>query len=86
MDSGVHKTIDYAFYSQLGKVLSDIRHEKKLSLSDVSKFLNVSKTSIDNWELGKARISFEKFKKMCDIYSISDFLEIDIKVKYENNN
>ena len=83
MSNGEHKTVEYAFYKQLGTVLSDVRHHRGLSIQNVAKRLKTSKTTVDNWELGKTRISWDKFMKLCEIYGISTDLKINVDVTYE---
>ena len=83
MNNGEHKTVEYAFYRRLGAVLSNVRHNKGLSIQNVAKRLKTSKTTVDNWELGKTRISWDKFVKLCEIYGISTDLKINVDVTYE---
>lgn len=83
MNNGEHKTVEYAFYRRLGAVLSNVRRNKGLSIQNVAKRLKTSKTTVDNWELGKTRISWDKFMKLCEIYGISTDLKINVDVTYE---
>lgn len=83
MNNGEHKTVEYAFYKRLGAVLSNVRRNKGLSIQNVAKRLKTSKTTVDNWELGKTRISWDKFMKLCEIYGISTDLKINVDVTYE---
>ena len=83
MNNGEHKTVEYVFYKQLGTVLSNVRHKHGLSIQDVAKRLKTSKTTVDNWELGKTRISCEKFQKLCEMYGISTNLIVNVSVKNE---
>ena len=83
MNNGEHKTVEYAFYKQLGAVLSNVRRHRGLSIQEVSKRLETSKTTVDNWELGKTRISWDKFVQLCQIYGISTDLKINVSVTYE---
>lgn len=81
----IKRTIEFPFYKQLGKALANIRNEKGLSLEEVSKKLSVSKSTIDNWELGKTRISTTKYKKLCEIYDINPDSEIIVSVNFWRN-
>ena len=76
------KTIEFPFYKELGKALGNIRNEKGIPLEKVAKELKVSKSTIDNWELGKTRISTIKYKKLCELYGINPNSEIIVSVNF----
>lgn len=74
------QTVDDLFYRKLGFELSKIRHEKKISLSDLSNLTNLSKQKIDRWELGISRISKEHFSRLCSALNTPEMLEVEIKI------
>lgn len=55
----------------LGKNLSDLRKEKKLSQSELSEEIGINSKSISKWEQGKAIPSVEDLKKFADFYSLT---------------
>lgn len=74
------RTIDSRFYKRLGMQLKDIRHDKGLSLRDMQKKIGFSRTLIDRWELGKAKIKPEQYKILCDALNVDSNFEIEIKL------
>lgn len=75
------KTIDRQFYKQLGTQLQSIRKTKGLSLRDMQKRIGYSRTLIDRWELGKAKMKPEQYKILCNVLDVDSDLEIEIKLR-----
>lgn len=69
----------------MGKKLRDAREEMGFSLSQAVKFLQEShkikldKTRLTRIERGKSDCAVEKFRALCDIYSVSSDLILDLK-------
>lgn len=55
--------------------LREIREDKNLKQSDVSKMLNVSQVAYSYYEIGKRQIPIDLLKKLARIYNVStDYL------------
>lgn len=81
MNNGEHLNIDFIYYQELGKKLSQARLSSRKSLSQVAKKIGVSKQSLDLWELGKVRIKKKYFEKLCDIYNLKGTVEVQINLR-----
>lgn len=57
-------------YVIFGKKLKELRTEKKLTQQELSKILNVSKTTICQWETSKQEPS------LTDVVKISNYFEV----------
>ncbi len=77
------KSLDRLFYKALGRELSLIRHRKGINLKEIGEELSCSAQMVDNFELGKCRVSKEKFAKYCNYLGIEPILEITVKFKKE---
>lgn len=75
------KSLDKHFYKSLGQEISRIRHQQGISLKDIAEELSVSKQMIDNFELGKNRLSEDKFTKICKILNIEPNINVNVKFK-----
>lgn len=57
------------------EILSELRKEKRLFQDDVAKIVNVSKSTISNWEKGKQEPSIDSIKKLSAFFNVStDYL------------
>ncbi len=55
--------------------LREIREDKNLKQSDISKLLNVSQVAYSYYEIGKRQIPIDVLKKLAKIYNVStDYL------------
>ena len=72
------KSLDRLFYQSLGQEISRIRHQQGISLKEIAEELSVSKQMIDNFELGKNRLSEEKFTKICRYLGIKPNLNVNV--------
>lgn len=76
----------------LGQKLKELRLERNLIQLDIANAINVSKTTICHWEIGRQEPCTEDIKKLCIFYNISaDYLlgledEAGRKVYNINNN
>ncbi len=72
------KSLDRLFYQSLGRQISEIRHEKGISLKELAEELSCSKQMIDNFELGKNRLSEDKFTKICRYLGIKPTIDVNV--------
>lgn len=77
------KSLDRFFYKSLGNEISHIRRSKGISLKEIGEELSCSTQMIDNFELGKSRLSEDKFIKICDYLDIKPILEVKVNFKKE---
>lgn len=61
--------------------MAKIRNHKGYSLKEIGEELLCSKQMVDNFELGKNRISESKFIKLCNYLGINPVIEVIIKFK-----
>lgn len=66
-------------YIKTGIILKKARNENKLTLEDVAKKMNKSKSWIGDIESGRNRIYFDDIIKLCDLYKI-DIDDISKKI------
>ena len=58
-----------------GKRLKELRYEKNLSQIELAKNLNIGKTSISEWEIGKKEPVLSNARKIADFFDVSlDYL------------
>ena len=77
------KALDRLFYKALGRKLALIRNCKGINLKEIGEELHCSTQMIDNFELGKNRISEDKFVKYCNYLDVNPNLEIKVNFKKE---
>lgn len=75
------KSLDRKFYQSLGQEISKIRHAQGVSLKELADELHVSKQMIDNFELGKNRLSEDKFTKICNYLGITPNIKVNVSFK-----
>lgn len=57
------------------EILSELRKEKRLFQDDIAKIVNVSKSTISNWEKGKQEPSIDCIKKLSAFFNVpTDYL------------
>lgn len=76
------KTIDKAFYRELGKSLARIREHRNMTLKEVAHETGYSRTLIDHWELGYNKIKPKQLEKLCEVYNISNNLAVHISLGF----
>ena len=59
------------FDKKLGEKLTAIRVEKNLSQQYVADRMNLSRSAISYYELGRRTIDVETLFKLCDIYNVN---------------
>lgn len=74
-------------FESLGDKLRNLRENKGLTLIKLSNELNISKTSLANYESGTRRVPLDILIKFSDYYSVSvdDLLDIPFSKTNENN-
>lgn len=65
---------------QIGLLMREERTKKKMSLQEVADKMNLGKTTISAYELGKIAISVENLQKYCEIVGC-DFYKLMYKLK-----
>ncbi len=76
------QTVDKRFAQALGNQLRLIREKRKLSIRDVQRRTGFSKTLIDYWELGLTRIKPEQLETLCQLYNISNNLDVKVRLGF----
>lgn len=76
----VIKTIDSYFYKELGNQLREIRQQRRLSLSQISKTTGYSRPLIDRWELGITKIKPSQYERLCNVLSIPTMLKVEVQI------
>ena len=74
------KTIDSLFYSELGKELRNIRHNRGMTLKEVSQLMGISRTLLDHWKLGLNKITPKNFERLCKALQVTSKLDVNIKL------
>ena len=72
--------IDKVFYRKLGEILNTERRKLGYSLRYVSELTGISRTTIDKYELGIARIGLPRWKSLCKALQISENLHVKIAI------
>ncbi len=73
-------TLDKKFYSELGKKISEIRHQRGYSLRYMSELTGLSRATIDYYELGLSKIKLSTYEKICKALGISPRIKLEISV------
>ncbi|OUL53401.1 helix-turn-helix domain-containing protein [Limosilactobacillus reuteri] len=59
----------------IGNTIRELRKEKKMSQSELGKFIGVSQTTVTAWETGRAEPSSTFISKLADLFNVStDYL------------
>lgn len=63
----------------LGEKIKKLRREKKITIVDLGRLVNMSKSTVSMWETGQRRPEYEELQKLATIFdkSVSYFLEDD---------
>lgn len=69
-------------YMEIGKKITDLRKNNKLSQEDLAEKLGVTKQTISKWELGQTYPSINQAKELSKIFNISldELVNNDIKI------
>lgn len=73
-------TIDRKFYRKLGQILFEERQKRGYSLRELEELTGITRTTLDNYELGRSRIDDARYKKVCEALQISDQVYIKIAI------
>lgn len=71
-------TIDSKFYRKLGDMLNEERRKRGYSLRYVAELTGISRTTIDKYEMGEARIDDVRWKKLCEALQMPENIHIKI--------
>lgn len=71
-------TIDSKFYRKLGDMLNEERRKRGYSLRYVAELTGISRTTIDKYEMGQARIDIERWKRLCKALQMPEQIHIKI--------
>ena len=73
------KTIDSAFYDELGLLMRKERKNQRLSLMELSKKTGISRVQLEYYELGYTRIKDDKWELICKVLGINPKITVSIK-------
>lgn len=59
-------TVDKFFYKKLGEILNTERRKRGYSLRYVAELTGISRTTLDKYELGLARIDLTRWNAICN--------------------
>lgn len=59
-------TVDKFFYKKLGEILNTERRKRGYSLRYLAELTGISRTTIDKYELGLARIDLTRWNAICN--------------------
>lgn len=76
------KTVDRLFYRELGNTLRRIREHRNMTLKEVSQSTGYSRTLIDHWELGLNKIKDNQLDRLCEVYSVTNNLSVNVKLGF----
>lgn len=72
------ETVDKVFYKKMGEVLMSERRKRGYSLRYVSELTGISRTTIDKYELGIARIDVIRWNKLCKVLQLPENIHLKI--------
>lgn len=75
------KTIDKVFYDVLSDQLNKKRKQKHMSFRDLAKRTGKSRQTIDNYFLGRTKMSEETFIKLCRILNFEPNLKVIVSLE-----
>ncbi len=76
----MEKKIDKFYYQELGQKIHFERIKKGYSLRYLSKETGLSRTLLDDYELGRRRISNDNWKSICKALNINQKIMINIAI------
>lgn len=64
---------------EIGEKIKKLRKQKNITITDLGRIVNMSKSTVCSWENGQRRPEYEELQKLADLFgkSISYFLESD---------
>lgn len=71
-------TIDCFMYDKLGDILNEERRKRGYSLRYVAELTGISRTTIDKYEMGEARIDKVRWGKLCKALQMPEKLNFKI--------
>lgn len=82
MTVSIKSKTDRILYKALGDQLRNRRAELGYSIRELSRMTGFSRTLIDNWELGLARIKDTQLDILCDFLQITPNIEAKVKIGF----
>lgn len=76
----VIKTVDRAFYRELGNQIRAIRQHRGMTLLELSQLTGYSRTLIDHWELGLNKIKPNQLDNLCKALQVTNILSVTVKL------
>ena len=74
------KTIDSAFYDELGLLMRNERKQQKITLSELSKLTGISRVQLEYYELGYSRIKDKNWERICKCLGINHELKVEVRI------
>lgn len=74
------KKIDRTFYEKVGENLYRHRKKRGYSLRYLAELTGISSTTLDNYELGKARVTDDNWKIICEALQIDSKIDVSVTV------
>ncbi len=71
-------TVDKFFYRKLGEILNTERIKRGYSLRYVAELTGISRTTIDKYELGLARIDLIRWNAICKALQLPENIHLKI--------
>lgn len=71
-------TVDKFFYRKLGEILNTERIKRGYSLRYVAELTGISRTTIDKYELGLARIDLIRWNVICKALQLPENIHLKI--------
>lgn len=73
---------DQEFFRTLGRILQRVRRERKVKSFTIQMELNVSETTISNWETGKNAISLQHLRDLSRVLGVEASTLLSMAEKY----
>lgn len=70
--------IDESFYKEIGKHIFYKRAEKGYSLRQLGKITGLSRTTLENYEMGKTRITKSNWESICNALGMNNEISTSI--------
>lgn len=75
------KKLDSVSYKKLGEILYFERRKRGYSLRYLAELTDISRTTLDGYELGNKRIDNIRWSKLCEALQISENIHIKLELE-----
>lgn len=75
------KKLDSVSYKKLGEILYFERRKRGYSLRYLAELTDISRTTLDGYELGTKRIDNIRWSKLCEALQISENIHIKLELE-----